>query len=228
MSTPEPSVQDLSPVVPKGVEKEPVALIDISGSMSWGAAADSDHPSRWEVVTEAMPIIVHVLGAADSQAAKELEAEMAQGGTDEEGGLMTVVFASEAVEVGDLNDQNFREEWAKIQIGGGTNIMPGYQLVLDDYMDEFGDTPQTERPALLLLVITDGEAEDNEEFEAQLAKQHGNTYVAVAIVGHGEGHDNALAQYQKLASNNNHVRVVSFESTTDPNTIAQGMLSLAG
>jgi uncharacterized protein with von Willebrand factor type A (vWA) domain len=228
MSAPEPSIQDLSPVVPKGVEKEPVALIDTSGSMSWGAAAGSDHPTRWEVVTEAMPTIVATLGAADSQAAKELEAEMAQGGTDEEGGLMTVTFASEATEVGDLNSQNFRELWAKVQIGGGTNLMPGYQLVLDDYMDEFGNVPQTERPALLLLVITDGEASDNEAFEAELAKQHGNTYVAVAIVGHGEGHDNALAQYQALAKTNNHVRVVSFESTTDPDVIAQGMLSLAG
>jgi uncharacterized protein YegL len=228
MTTPEPSVQDLSPVVPKGVEKEPVALVDISGSMSYGATAASPTPRRWDVISEAMPIIVSTLGAADAQAAKELEEEMAKGGTEEAGGLMTVTFANEATEVGDLNGQNFREEWSKIQIGGGTHIMPGYQLVLDDYMEEFGEVPQTERPALLLLVITDGEAEDMDAFEAECARQHGNTYVAVALVGYGEAHDAAMAQYQKLAANNNHVRVVSFESTTDPNTIAQGLLSLAG
>jgi hypothetical protein len=41
MSTPEPSVNDLSPVVKPGVEKEPVALIDTSGSMSWPVAENS-------------------------------------------------------------------------------------------------------------------------------------------------------------------------------------------
>jgi len=40
-SIPEPSVNDLSPVFAKGVEKEPVALVDISGSMTWAVAAGS-------------------------------------------------------------------------------------------------------------------------------------------------------------------------------------------
>ena len=42
----EPSVNDLSPVVAKGVEKEPVALVDISGSMSWPVAEGSSDTRR--------------------------------------------------------------------------------------------------------------------------------------------------------------------------------------
>jgi hypothetical protein len=221
MSNPEPSIQDLSPVVPKGVEREPVLLVDTSGSMSYPAAAGSS-VRRWDVVTEAMPTIVTTLGAADSQA----EAEAAAG--EDAGGLMTVTFASSATEVGDLNEGNWRQKWDAVQIGGGTHIMPGWNLVVEDYLEEFGDTPQIERPALLLLVVTDGEAADMEAFEAECAKAHGTTYIAVAVVGYGPDHDATVAAYQKLAASNNHVRVVSFDSNTDPNVLAQGLLSLAG
>jgi hypothetical protein len=221
MSNPEPSIQDLSPVVPKGVEKEPVLLVDTSGSMSYPAAEGSSI-RRWDVVTEALPTLVAILGAADSQA----EAEAAAG--EDAGGLMTVTFANTATEVGDLNEGNWRQKWDAVQIGGGTHIMPGWNLVVEDYLEEFGDTPQIERPALLLLVVTDGEADDMEAFEAECAKAHGTTYIAAAIVGFGPDHDATVAAYQNLAASNNHVRVVSFESNTDPNALAQGLLSLAG
>jgi hypothetical protein len=221
MSNPEPSIQDLSPVVPKGVEREPVLLVDTSGSMSY-PAADGSSVRRWDVVTEAMPTLVATLGAADSQA----EAEAAAG--EDAGGLMTVTFANTATEVGDLNEGNWRQKWDAVRIGGGTHIMPGWNLVVEDYLEEFGDTPQIERPALLLLVVTDGEADDMEAFEAECAKAHGTTYIAAAIVGYGPDHDATVAAYQNLAAKNNHVRVVSFESNTDPNALAQGLLSLAG
>jgi len=221
--TTEPTKQDLSPVVPAGVEKEPILLLDTSGSMSW-PTADGGRVDRRSLVGEAMGLLVTKLGAEDSQA----EAEAAAG--EDAGGLMTVVFSDpDAAEVlDDLSETNWREKWANIQWGGGTYIMPGWSLVIDNYLEEFGDTPKAERPALLVLVVTDGEAADIQEFENECAKAQGGTYICVAIVGYGPEHDRTLADYQKIAANNNHVRVVSFESETDPNVVAEALISLVG
>lgn len=226
---PEPSLNDLSPVVPKGVDKEPVGIIDTSGSMTWPAAEGSTIERR-SVVGEAMGKLVAKLEVEDAQAAKELEEEMATGGEGEAGGLMTVLFADadNARVLGDLNDANWQEKWGSIRWGGGTYIMPGWQLAVDDFMEEFGDTPKQDRPALLVLVITDGEAADMAEFEAECAKATGGTYICVAIIGYGPEHDATLAAYQKLAETNKHVRVVTFGSETDPDVIAEGLISLVG
>lgn len=224
MTTPtEPSKQDLSPVVPAGIEKEPILLLDTSGSMSWPTSAGG-RVERRNLVGEAMGLLVTKLGAEDSQA----EEEAAAG--EDAGGLMTVVFSdADAAEVlDDLSETNWREKWANIQWGGGTYIMPGWSLVIDNYLEEFGDTPKDVRPALLVLVITDGEAGDIADFEAECAKAQGGTYICVAIVGYGPDHDRTLADYQKIAASNNHVRVVSFESETDPNVVAEALISLVG
>ena len=211
--------QHITPIVPVGIEKEPVLLVDKSGSMNY-AAAHGANISRWGVITEALPTLVATLGAADSQA----EAEAAAG--EDAGGLMTVVFSDRAEEVGDLNEANWREKWAKVTPGGGTYIMPGWQLVVEDYLEEFGNKAEEDRPALLLLVVTDGEATDMAAFEAECAKAHGHTYVAVAVVGYGADHDNTVAAYQKIAASNNHVQVYNFGSTTDPTAFAEGLLAI--
>lgn len=217
----EPSKQDLSPVVPTGVEKEPILLLDTSGSMSW-PTSDGGHVARRDLVGEAMGLLVTKLGAEDSQA----EEEAAAG--EDAGGLMTVLFSDEAEVLGDLSETNWRQKWATIPWGGGTHIMPGWSLVIDNYLEEFGETPKTERPALLVLVITDGEATDIAQFEAECAKAQGGTYICVAIVGYGVEHDRTVTDYQKIAASNSHVRVVSFESETDPSVVAEALISLVG
>lgn len=184
------------------------------------AAAHGANVSRWGVVTEALGTILASLGVADSPA----EAEATAG--KDAGGLMTVVFSDEAEEVGDLNPANWREKWSKFHPGGGTRIMPGWKLVVDDYLEEFGDKAEEDRPALVLLVVTDGEAADIVQFEAECAKAHGHTYVAVAVVGYGADHDNTVAAYQKIAATNNHIQVYNFGSATDPNQFADGLLAL--
>ncbi len=210
---------DIKPIAPVGIEIEPVLLIDKSGSMNY-AAAHGANVSRWGVVTEALGTIVASLGAADSQA----EAEAAAG--EDAGGLMTVVFSSEAEEVGDLTPANWREKWARFAPGGGTRIMPGWKLVVEDYLEEFGKKAEEDRPALVLLVVTDGEAEDMAQFEAECARAHGHIYIAVAIVGYGADHDNTMAAYNKIAAGNNHVQVYNFASTTDPTELADALLAL--
>jgi uncharacterized protein YegL len=220
---PEPSVNDLSPISKAGpANLEPAFLIDTSGSMSY-PTSNGGQVQRRDLLGEAIPLIVAGLEGFDAQAA----AETAAAG-EEEGGVMTVTFASEAQVVGDLNSGNVREQWKNIRWGGGTNIVPGFQLVLSNYMEEFGDEDPTSRPALLCMVVTDGEAADEAEFEDLLTKAKGGTYVAVAIVGYGPDHDATLASYQRIASGNNHVRALSFAEETDPNTLAQALLAMFG
>lgn len=184
------------------------------------AAAHGARVSRWDVVTEALGTIVSALGAADSQAEREAAAG------DDAGGLMTVVFGDSATEVGDLTPANWREKWGRFSPGGGTRIMPGWKLVVQDYLDEFGSKAEEDRPALVLLVVTDGEASDMAEFERECAKAHGHVYIAVAVVGYGADHDMTIAAYNKIAASNPHVQVYNFGSTTDPTELAEALLAL--
>ncbi len=65
-----------------GQEKEPMLLLDTTGSMNFGTAENDSTPRR-DTIREAISIIVTRLAAADSQAGKEAEG----------GGLRTVTFA---------------------------------------------------------------------------------------------------------------------------------------
>jgi len=219
----EPSVNDLSPVVAKGVEKEPIALVDISGSMSW-PVADGSRVQRREVVGEAMGLLVKALEDEDSQAA----AEQADG-SDDKGGLLVHLFSDHHEELGDLNSSNWRAKWDGIRWGGGTRIMAAWEAAQEDYLEEFGEVPALDRPVLLTLVVTDGEASDWDQFSQVLAQANATRKFCVAIVGHGEDHDRTLAAYKAVeAKNGKHVRVVTFGGETDPTSIANDLILLVG
>jgi hypothetical protein len=197
-------------------EKEPMLLLDTTGSMNYGSAANDPTP-RKDVIREAISLIVEQLAAEDSQAAEE----------EEGGGLRTVTFADgQAHDIGDLNPDNLREKWSRIRWSGGTRIMPGFNLLLKTYSDEFGSEPLEERPLLLALVITDGEADDTEAFKNTVARAAGSMYVALAIIGHGTEHDRALQAYQQVEAQNAHVKVLPFAGETDPSIIANALLRM--
>lgn len=220
MSTP---VRVEKPIVPAGQAKEIVVLLDTSGSMEW-EAADGSSISRWSVVSEAMPLFVTALENEDSAAAGEQA-----GGSDENGGLLIHGFSNIHTELGDFNSSNFARKWPAIRVGGGTTIMPAWKAAQEDYMEEFGEIDAMDRPALLTLVITDGEASDAAAFEQVLEGAKAGRYFAVAIVGHGEEHDKTLASYEGAAqSNPKHVTVVSFDSVTNPREVAADLITLAG
>ncbi len=218
----EPGIGDISPVAAAGVPKEPMALIDTTGSMTWENEEGSGM-ARKDVLGEAMGIIVEKLGAEDSQAAAEGEAG------EDAGGLMTVTFAVDNVQkIGDLSPENWREKWSKVRWGNQTEIMPGWNALNEVYLDEFGDTPALDRPKMMALIITDGEARDTDAFAAEMAKVGKSAYIVICIMGYGEEHDRALAVYQKVAEANDHVRVVSFGNSSDPNRIADAVISMVG
>lgn len=221
-TTAEPSINDLSPMMPAGVENEPMLLLDTTGSMSYQASPDSPI-TRQSVIEESIGTLIGILAAKDSQAAKEAAAGL------DAGGLMTYTFAGgQAQTLDDLSPTNWREKWKTIQWGGSTEIMPGWTALVEGYMEEFGERPATDRPHLLALVITDGEAEDTQEFADTLGNAGSNTYVCLALLGYGEEHDRAQAAYQKIAEQNKRVRVVTFQGETDPKVIADGLVSLLG
>jgi hypothetical protein len=220
MTSTEPSINDLSPMLQPGVEKEPMLLLDTTGSMSY-AAGEGSTVERRQVLGEAIGRIVEILAAEDSQAARE------QAAGEDAGGLMTVTFAGgTAQEIGDLNTDNWRQKWNAIRWGGGTRIMPGWEKLVDVYLEEFGDVPKQDRPHLLALFITDGEADDTDQFAQTLAQAKGGVYVCIAILGYGAEHDRALQVYRQIEAQNNHVRVVTFGGETDPTVIADGLLSM--
>jgi hypothetical protein len=225
---PEPSVNDLNPVIPAGVPREPIALIDISGSMSWSAIGPelTAPPSRRDVVGEALGVLVGALEGQDSQAASEQA-----GGDMDKGGLLVHLFADQDTELGDLNSANWRGKWDSIRWGGQTRIMGAWKAAEDAFVEEFGQAPVTTRPALLTLVITDGEAADATEFAEvmQGADAKSNMYFCIAIVGFGGEHDATLRSYKAVeAANPHHVRVVTFGGESDPQAIANGLISLVG
>jgi len=199
-----------------GQEKEPMLLLDTTGSMNYATSANDATP-RKSTVREAISMVVARLAALDSQAEEE----------EEGGGLRTITFADgQARDLGDLNPDNLPQKWSQIHWGGGTRIMPGFNLLLKTYTDEFGNEPLEERPLLLALVITDGEADDTEAFRNTVARAAGSMYVALAIIGYGPEHDRALRAYQQVEAQNGHVKVLSFGGETDPEVIASALLRM--
>ncbi len=198
------------------VEKEPMLLLDTTGSMNYPTSA-TDQTPRKDTIREAISLIVDSLAAEDSQAGHEAEG----------GGLRTVTFADgQAHDWGDLNPANLAQKWADIRWAGGTRIMPGWNTLIDVYQDEFGQEPPDQRPLLLALVITDGEADDTDRFAQAISGASGGVYVVVALIGFGAEHDRALAAYKRIEDNNAHVKVVTFAGETNPEVIADSLLRM--
>ena len=197
-------------------EKEPMLLLDTTGSMNY-PTSESDATPRKDTIKEAIGLIVAELAVEDSQAAKE----------EEGGGLRTVTFAGgNAYDLDDLNPNNLEQKWAGIHWAGGTRIMPGLNKLIEVYNDEFGSRPAADRPLLMALVITDGEADDTDQFARAVAQAAGGVYFALAIIGYGPEHDAAVRQYKAIEQQNAHVKVLPFAAETDPNVIARALLRM--
>ena len=197
-------------------EKEPMLLLDTTGSMNY-PTSEGDRTPRKDTIKEAIGLIVAELASEDSQAAQE----------EAGGGLRTVTFAGgNAEDLDDLNPKNLEQKWAAIHWAGGTRIMPGLNKLIEVYNDEFGARPAADRPLLMALVITDGEADDTDQFARAVAQAAGGVYFALAIIGYGPEHDAAVRQYKAIEQQNTHVKVLPFAAETDPNVIARALLRM--
>ena len=199
-------------------EKEPMLLLDVTGSMHRPNSANGG-VSRIDVVHEALKTVVATLAAQDSQAAHEASG----------GGLRTITFASgKGEDIDDINPNNLTEKWGQIKFEGTTQIMPGVSALFAAYNDEFGDRAPLDRPRMLMLVLTDGEADDTAAFADLCKSISNNMYVEIALLGYGDDHDAAQKAYEAVAAANKHVKVTSFGSETDPQVIATGLLGMLG
>jgi hypothetical protein len=225
---------EIGPAVSANRKKEPVLLLDLSTSMDWNAASDDgpdfpDPTSRRAIVIGSLSGLVRALEDEDSEAAAEQA-----GGDDERGGLMTHGFASQYVEIGDLNSSNLERRLNQIRWGGTTHIMPAWKAALADYDEEFGDKDPDDQPVMETVIVTDGEADDWAEFGGVLEKATAKRVFVVAIVGHGDKHDATVKAYQAAAAKNqaqdkfgkSHVKVVSFDAVTDPGEIATDLITM--
>jgi len=191
----EPAVS--APVKKRELKKEPMLLLDTTGSMEFGIFWGSHH-SRMQVVSAALEQMVPLIAHEDGEAKEQ----------EEEGGIRTITFSGgEAEDIGDLTPSNVRRKLAQIQPDGCTEILPGFQKMLEVYREEFGEKPASEQPLLMALVITDGALLDGDAFEEELGKLHGKVFVHVALVGYGTDFVAALKDYRDIASRNSHVQV---------------------
>ncbi len=201
--------------LPANIEKEPMLLLDTTGSMQ-ERNSPNDPQERLEIVRKAIKSIVKTLKEHDSQAINE---------SGDEGGLRTITFAgNHAKDIGDLNLENLTDKWDQIDWSGSTWIMPGWDKLIETYEDEFGTGPN--RPKLMALVITDGEALDSHVFVDAL-DQSPDAYVTIALLGYGKAHDDALRSFKKLYEHHpERVRLLSFESETDPRVISSALIQM--
>jgi hypothetical protein len=228
--------EEIASVRRRNRKYEPVLLLDLSTSMDWGAEDENDasqeYPSamsRRSIVINALPILVRALAAEDSEAEREQA-----GGSDEMGGLLTFGFASEPVEIGDLNESNLARKLSSVKWGGGTRVVPALRLALKEYADEFDDDPDDTR-VHEILIVTDGQAEDWQELEPYLLQADANRVYVVAIVGHGDRALRTYREYTEVARRNQeqdkhgkaHVHVVLFDGVTDPAEIGTDLVTLA-
>lgn len=186
-----------------------MCLLDVTGSFTYATSA-TDNTPRKDTVREMMGTLVRELEDEDSQAGHE----------EHGGGLRTITFAGGVgTDIGDLNSRNLNERWATINWAGGTQIMPGWILLQQVYMSEFGHRLESQRPALMAIVITDGEASDLHSFEQTLASDL-NSYVVAVVMGYGKEHAGVMDSFRRVAGKNPRVRVVDFAGGVDPYQIA--------
>jgi hypothetical protein len=197
---------------------ETMLLLDVSGSMTWnphkgvrgpdGIIRYHDQPSNISLVQHLVHRVLHHM---IPRARKE---------HSNQPGIDTVTFSSYGTYIGQLTTTNFRNDWlSKVRLGGGTQVMQGWQVVKQTYFQHqhstyghgrydpvFGWQPTPGMPKLSLLVFLDGEAMDMDEFELELL---GETwaYVTIALVGmeNCPHHHSHAIELERVAKFNPHV-----------------------
>lgn len=238
----------------EGKKYEPALALDFSPSMFWGADDENDrgheYPSplsRRAITDDFIPLFVGRLAGTDTEAA----AEQASGDSSK-GGVFSVGFTREVIELEDLNEANVRQKldegWEQAQATeGGTKVTPAVEALIADYEEEFDSPAKRAGRVHEITIVTDGQPEDPRDlipllhdagpqaFDASdTAKENGGERVyLVAILGHGTSARKTADMYEEAARENEqrtgrrNVHVVIFDAVTNPVEIAQDMITLA-
>ncbi|MCJ1477643.1 hypothetical protein MMC13_006316 [Lambiella insularis] len=197
---------------------ETMLLIDVSGSMTWnphGGVMGPDGMIRYHDQPSNILLVQHLVRRVLNHMVPRAQREHPT-----QRGIDTVTFSSYGTYIGQLSTTHFAQDWnSKVRLGGGTQVMQGWQKVKATYFEHqnkgfghgrfdptFGWQSTPGMPKLSLLVFLDGEANDMDEFELELL---GETwaYVTIALVGmeNCPHHHSHAIELERVARFNPHV-----------------------
>lgn len=203
--------------------KEPMLLLDTTGSMNLNTFENNKTP-RNNTTCEIIRCLISKLEAKDSHTQNDAPNDAPN--EEHNYGMICVTFAnSKANNIGNINSNNLKQKWNQIEWSGRTIIMPGWNEMKRTFDEKFGERNVDERPLLFAFIVTDGEAEDIDEFAATLATDE-NSYAVIVLMGFGKEHDKALISFNNVAQSNPRVRVIPFKATTNPKTISVTLLKM--
>ena len=196
---------------------ETMLLIDISGSMLYKPYQGVHGPDgriRYHDQPPNIRLVEHLTHRVLQHMVPRTQREHPN-----QRGIETVTFSTSGQYIGQLSAYNFQHEWNRIQLGGGTNVMQGWQVVKNNFFqrqhdtaghgrfdEKFGWQPTPGMPKLSLLVFLDGEANDMDEFELELLGESW-AYCTIVLIGMEEcphHHSHAL-ELERVAKFNPHV-----------------------
>ena len=217
---------------------ETMLLIDVSGSMTWnphmgmvgpdGMRRFHDQPANIRLVEHLVHrVLHHMIPRAQKQHPTQQ-------------GIEAVTFSTFGTYIGQLTASHFQRDWAtRVQLGGGTQVMQGWQTVKSTYFAHqnsnyghgrwdpvFGWQTTPGMPKLSLLVFLDGEATDMDEFELELL---GETwaYVTIALVGmeNCPHHHSHAVELERVAKFNPHVGFYDVHGRVCERIVVEELLS---
>lgn len=174
---------------------ETMILVDVSGSMSWNPHGGITGPDGIRRFHDQPPNIVLVKSLVHRCLFHMIPRTQREHPSQK--GIDLFTFSSFGKYLGEITTTNFERDWrSKINLGGGTRIMQGWQAVKNQFFKErhaenelwgrwdevFGWQVTPNMPKLSLLVFLDGEANDMDEFELELLGESW-AYVTIALVG---------------------------------------------
>ena len=196
---------------------ETMLLIDVSSSMLWEPYRGVQGPdgiTRYHDQPPNIRLVEHLTHRALQHMIPRAQREHPN-----QKGIDTVTFSTNGQYVGQLSALRFQLDWNRMRLGGGTNVMQGWQVVKNTYFqhqhssaghgrfdEKFGWQPTPGMPKLSLLVFLDGEANDMDEFELELM---GETwaYATIVLVGmeNCPHHHSHSVELERVAKFNPHV-----------------------
>ncbi|OZJ03676.1 hypothetical protein BZG36_03533 [Bifiguratus adelaidae] len=233
------ALHELADAIIQGTDHlETMLLIDVSGSMTWnphrgiqgpdGITRYHDQPSNIRLVEHLVHRTLHHM------------IPRAQREHPNQSGIDTVTFSNTGTYIGQLTTANFNHDWrTKVRLGGGTQVMQGWQVVKNTYFQHqhataghgrfdpvFGWQPTPGMPKLSLLIFLDGEATDMDEFELELL---GETwaYVTIALVGmeNCPHHHSHAIELERVAKFNPHVGFLDVHGRVCERMVVEDLMS---
>lgn len=208
-----------------GREKEPVFIIDFSGS-NMETADPQGTMTKAELLRTAVPLAAGKLAGDDSQAAHEKgtnKGGVRSYGFNEPGEFQG--FDEEEAEfddprdLGDIHEGNAQELLSGDVFEGRTFPMPAIRAAEKAFQAEFGSRPMRNRPTMEVVYWGDGKIttpQEEQEFENWVSQADEFCVVAIVLIGYGDGHDAAVKAFQKIAAKNKFVSVVALTGVGDP------------